>query len=154
MAEQTGGSSPEVTSPRRREQWRQHYAMLAIDAVPAAQKDAYQGRAQNLPAMIQNMGLAGTLAFLLSKTASDQRLARDLSTWLLLPEAGIGWTTGAKVAGNNGVWRAIGHPTTTARTYRRAATEAKHFGVWLKRWSKAEAAANQPGDQEPADGAA
>jgi CRISPR type III-B/RAMP module-associated protein Cmr5 len=165
MTESHPTDAPGVVSPRRREQWRAHYAMQAISRLPQRLQDtktveAYVRRAQSLPAMIQNMGLAGTIAFLLAKDGDstkseaqkpDKRLALDLSEWLLADEAGIGWTThaisasrGQGVEGQLGA--AISHKTTSALTYRRAATEAKHYANWLKRWSRAAGGTGQTAD--------
>lgn len=142
-----------VTTPRDREQWRAHYAMCAYTRLLPTMREDYTRRAKNLPAMLQNLGLAGTVAFLTSKTASDRQLAGDLSEWLVSDEAGVGWTPQALNAARGDVTcpieAAIGHRTTSSFTYRRAAVEAKHYATWLKRWSAANAAAD-PTD-EPAE---
>jgi CRISPR type III-B/RAMP module-associated protein Cmr5 len=152
-----------VASPRRREQWRAHYATAAVTRVMENKgntesiRKSYVTRAQSLPAMIQNMGLAGTIAFLLSKEDPklpqdpNLQLVLDLSEWLLADAAGIGWTSNALKATKNlepkaRLEAAISHKTTSALTYRRAVVEAKRYATWIKRWTKTVSAPDQASD--------
>lgn len=148
MAEPTMTPAVKPSRLRLREQERAHAAMAAISAF-TGDRAAYMRRAQGLPAMIQNLGLAGAIAFLLTKDQvkrldpADRQLVTDLSDWLLGEKAGVGWAAEptAAAAGEADRHRrletAIAHEKTSMLTYRRATTEAKRYATWLKRWSKA-----------------
>lgn len=121
---------------RAREQLRAEYAMQAIKDVAHETyfKDrSYTGRAQNLPAMIQNLGLAGTIAFLLSKDDRDKALAKHLAQWLLSADADAGLPAQPTTDGA-ALESAISQ--TTWIIYRRATHEARLYAGWLKRQSK------------------
>lgn len=131
------------------EQERAHTAIAAVGKVPKDDAKAYVSRALQLPAMIQNLGLASTISFLMAKAdkvTADQLLAGHLAEWLLKPESGIAWSAGA-IAGNargGGAlqraisWRGTKPDEATSWTvYMQAQHEALHYAAWLKRWSKA-----------------
>lgn len=145
---------------RDREQER---AQASLDAVREVEKELedYQRLAEKLPSMIQNMGLAGTLAFLLSKKKQEKRLADHLSRWLLDPRI-VPWPAAAvppaappnaeSGADAERLGRTIGAEATDALVYRLAAREARHYAGWLKRWSRARMGGVELGaDGEPTD---
>lgn len=150
---------------RRLEQERAHQALAAVEkalgsgssALSRNDRKLYTTRAQNLPAMIQNLGLAGALAFLLGKQAEDGqavdvRLADDLAAWVLASEAGraMGVPSAGDATSTSGaaqLLKAISGQETSGPVYHLAAREARLYAGWLKRLSKAQEA-------PPASGAA
>lgn len=140
---------PHHASSRLIEQDRGHTALTAIRHVQEHKPEKfnpkeYQSRAENLPAMIQNLGLASTLAFLLSKRVADKVLADHLGAWLLSGQARQNWRNTnpsqrppAAKPGDVGVrlTDVLCAPTTSSLDYRRASHEARLYAGWLKRWS-------------------
>lgn len=135
-------NAPAEVSSRLVEQDRGYAAMRAIGSVAKSNQTEYQRRAKQLPAMIQNLGLAGTLAFLLSKRDADKLLADHLAKWLLSAKARVGWSQvnvddppGAPGILGAELQKAICKIDTDALHYRRASHEARLYAGWLKRWS-------------------
>jgi len=142
---------------RSREQDRAHTALTSVERIRSdtKRKGFYQNRAQELPGMIQNLGLATTVAFLLSKgdgaSTLDKTLADHLAAWLLDSDAGIAWSSSALQANKAGrfpgdshrlqaliSWQSVdGNDATSWIVYQQAQREAQRFAMWLKRWSKA-----------------
>lgn len=123
-------------APRPREQDRAGVSQTAVYSVAANDLGDYVTKAKNLPAMVQNMGLAGSLAFLASKGAGERKLADHLATWLL-EGAGIPWPPLARHDNEPSaryLLRKIGAGGTSGLIYLRATQEARIYAGWLKRW--------------------
>lgn len=111
-----------------REQERAKQAWDAVSTVTVAARDKYGANARRLPALIQYNGLGQTLAFLRSKpdNAGMRLLYGHLSAWV----------TAQITPGQTDLLQAV--LNWDSDTYRRAATEAVAYALWLRRFVEAE----------------
>lgn len=112
-------------------------AWRALAAVPnGKQKDRYQSRARDLPAMLRTSGLAAALAVLGSnKDAGTRRLADDVMAEL----AGFAGLTGCR-----DVAATLDQLNASPVVLRRAEEHARVFADWLKRAAEVEALLARP----------
>jgi hypothetical protein len=130
---------------RSREQVRARDAISQVGTyhTTASRDDfgAYQAHARGLPSMLQQLGLGGALAFLISKGGPDGHLAIHLGHWLL-GEAGLPWPVPAVLPPPGAdearqLVHRIADANTEVEIYALAAREAQRYAGWLKRWSTA-----------------
>ena len=122
-------------------------AVLAWEFVsPMAQqadlRKKYYSLIRGFPSMVQSMGIAQALAFVMSKASDEeahQELRDHLTGWLFSPDCPVPWTTGPgnyKHDNKHGLMRRLlDEPDPEVWWY--AEEEAIAFSIWLKRFAEA-----------------
>jgi CRISPR-associated protein Cmr5 len=125
------------TTQQSQDQARNSSAWTNIDTIKSSSMNKeYRALVRGLPADIQTMGLAQTLAFLQAKGEEQHRkLGSHLNDWLK------GSVTGGVDATD---WLRL--PATTSTESMRATREALSYIVWLKRYAEALIPAGDEGE--------
>lgn len=120
-------TTPPAPSQQTLQQRRAAAAWTDSQAVPAPNRESYKSLVRGFAAMIQTDGLGAALAFLKAKNKQEhQMLTQHLSGWVLKQLGAsnqtdlLNWLLGQ----NSGM-------------YRRAASEAIAYLMWLKRFAEA-----------------
>jgi CRISPR type III-B/RAMP module-associated protein Cmr5 len=125
------------------EKERAALAWKAVKALPANVLSEYRALARNFPSMVQSMGLAQTLAFLMSR-ASDKKneqhikLRDHLTDWLFHDNSTVPWKTKIDSrwpTGSKLLERLLAEDDPLVWWH--ADQEAIEYGIWLKRFAEA-----------------